>query len=299
MISKVEPIPIKFGAGVELSMLREDLIGGIVAGNKARKLKYNLRYALENNYTTVLSFGGAYSNHIVALAAAGKQFGLNTVGVIRGEELKDNWHDNPTLMQAANYGMKLEFISRLEYRNKEAPDFIAKLRAHWGSVYIIPEGGTNAMAIQGCQEILNNQTNKLNIICCPAGTGGTLAGIIESSKKDQEVIGFSALAGNFLNKEVSTWTSKTNWRVTDQYCFGGYAKINSDLVTFINEFKTTYGIRLDPIYTGKMMYGIFDMIKAGDFSENSRILAVHTGGLQGIAGMNKNLNKKGMPLLLT
>lgn len=299
MIAPIQELPIDFGHKVSLHLLREDLIGGLVGGNKARKLKYNIIQALESHTATVLSFGGAYSNHILALAAAGRQFGLNTVGVIRGEELVANWKQNPTLKKAAEYGMKFEFISRSEYRKKEDPEFIQGLKARWGSVFIIPEGGTNKQAIKGCQEILSSQTHNFNVVCSAVGTGGTLAGIIKSSKSHQEILGFSALAGDFLNKEVQKWTSRTNWSITSDFTLGGYAKINSDLVAFINEFKHQYNTALDPIYTGKMMYGIFERIKAGYFPEKTRILAVHTGGLQGIPGMNQKLLKKGLPLLLT
>ena len=295
----ITPVELPFNTKVTLHMLREDLVGGMVPGNKARKLKYNILQAQKQGATTLLSFGGAYSNHIVALAAAGKQFGFKTVGMIRGEELGDKWQQNPTLMQAAGYGMHLEFISRAAYRQKESSEFLDTLKTRWSSVYIIPEGGTNALAIQGCKEILNSNTAEYNYICAPVGTGGTLAGIIEASNADQKILGFSALHGNFLETELCKLTQKRNWKLHGEYSFGGYAKINQQLITFINEFKNQYQIGLDPVYTAKMVYGIFEMIKAGNFSENSRILAVHTGGLQGIAGMNQKLLKKGMPLLIT
>lgn len=295
----ITPIELPLDSKVTLHLLREDLVGGMVPGNKARKLKYNIIQAQNQRATTLLTFGGAYSNHIVALAAAGKQFGFKTVGIIRGEELANKWQQNPTLQQAAGYGMHLEFISRQAYREKENPEFLDALMMQWGRVYIIPEGGTNTLAIQGCKEILSSNTYNYNYICAPVGTGGTLAGIIEASNTDQQILGFSALQGNFLESELCKLTQKRNWKLYSEYSFGGYAKINQQLITFINEFKNQYQIGLDPVYTAKMVYGIFEMIKAGNFSENSRILAVHTGGLQGIAGMNQKLLKKGMPLLIT
>jgi len=153
------------------------------------------------------------------------------------------------------------------------------------------------LAVKGCEEILTDQEQRFDYICVPVGTGGTLAGLANSATDGQQLIGFSALKGNFLNEEVKKYTSKTNWSVTDAYCFGGYAKVNKELIDFINDFKKQTAIALDPIYTGKMMYGISQYIKAGQFSKKSRILAIHTGGLQGLGGMNKKLSQQKLPLL--
>jgi len=280
-----------------LYIRREDLLHPNISGNKLRKLKYNLQEAQNNNIQTLLTFGGAYSNHIAATAAAGNEYGFKTIGVIRGEELMDKVDENPTLAFAKANHMQLHFVSREQYKQKNAVDFIAELKDKFGNFYMLPEGGTNDLAIKGCEEILTPEDNTFDIICASVGTGGTLAGIINSSQLHQKVIGFSALKGDFLKAEVEKWTNKSNWFITDDYCFGGYAKINQVLVEFINKYKFETGIPLDPIYTGKMMYGVIRMIEEGKISKKSRILAIHTGGLQGIAGMNKKLEAQNLPLI--
>ena len=283
---------------IELSIKREDLIHPFVSGNKYRKLKYNVLQAREENKTTLLTFGGAFSNHIAAVASAGKAEGFNTIGIIRGEELKDKVDTNPTLSFAKSCGMTLKFINRKEYRDKSNPNFISNLKDQFGNFYLIPEGGTNNLAIKGCQEILNEKDSKFDYLCCAVGTGGTVSGIINASKSNQKILGFSSLKGDFLNKDISKFATSTNWELITDYHFGGYGKINDSLITFINKFKSENKIPLDPIYTGKMMFGIFDLIKKGYFKPNSKILAIHTGGLQGIEGMNAKLKKQNKPLIL-
>ncbi|UAB75931.1 1-aminocyclopropane-1-carboxylate deaminase/D-cysteine desulfhydrase [Mesoflavibacter sp. SCSIO 43206] len=283
---------------IELSIKREDLIHPFVSGNKYRKLKYNVLQARKENKTTLLTFGGAFSNHIAAVASAGKAEGFNTIGFIRGEELKDKVNTNPTLSFAKSCGMTLKFISRKDYRDKSNPNFISNLKDRFGDFYLIPEGGTNNLAIKGCQEILNEKDSKFDYICCAVGTGGTVSGIINASKSNQKVLGFSSLKGDFLNKDISKFARSTNWELITDYHFGGYGKINDSLITFINKFKAETEIPLDPIYTGKMMFGIFDLIQKGYFKANSKILAIHTGGLQGIEGMNAKLEKQNKPLII-
>lgn len=288
-------------SGISLFLKREDLIHPKVSGNKFRKLKYNLQEAVKEKKSTLLSFGGAYSNHISAVAAAGKIFRFKTIGIIRGEELgKDlerTLKENSTLRFAVAQGMQLKFISRDSYKKKATPDFLKSLEKEFADFYLIPEGGTNFLAIKGCEEILNESDKEFNFICCPVGTGGTISGIINSSEENQQVIGFSALKGDFLRKEISEFTQKNNWNLNSDYTFGGYGKISSDLITFMNRFRKKTGIQLDPVYTGKMIFGIFDMVEKAVIPQNSRILAVHTGGLQGISGMNKLLLKKNLPLI--
>ena len=288
-------------SNISLYVKREDLLHAEVSGNKFRKLKYNLLAAREQNKRTLLTFGGAFSNHIAAVAAAGKILGFKTIGVIRGEELKKDisatFSQNPTLKYAAEQGMIFKFISRTGYREKESPEFTESLKKEYGDFYLLPEGGTNSLAIKGCEEILNKEDAGFDYICCAVGTGGTIAGIINASLKSQEVLGFPALKGDFLKKEIFKFTLKENWRLENGYHFGGYGKISAQLVDFINDFQKKYHIPLDPVYTGKMFFGIFDLIHSSAFPQNSRILAIHTGGLQGIAGMNKLLLKKGLPLI--
>lgn len=279
----------------QLYILREDLINPEISGNKLRKLKYNFQEALMLKKKGILSFGGAYSNHILALAAAGNLAGLPTIGIIRGEELVDKIKENPTLSKAQSLGMKLHFMSRSRYKEKDTPDFLKEIRNKFRDYLILPEGGTNSLAVKGCKEILNNNTSDFEYICVPLGTGGTIAGIIDASNNSQTVLGFSALKGTFQKNEIQKYTSKSNYKLLDDYCFGGYGKIDSKLVRFINDFKLKTQIQLDPLYTGKMMYGIFDLINQKKLNKNSRILAIHTGGLQGIEGMNNKLKKKQLP----
>lgn len=268
-----------------------------ISGNKYRKLKYNILEAQQFQKTRLLTFGGAYSNHIAAVAAAGTEFGFKTIGVIRGEELVAKVADNPTLSFAKKQGMHFHFVSRESYRLKATNDFIESLKSKFGDFYLIPEGGTNTLAIKGCEEILTENDKNFDFICCSVGTGGTISGIINSSGTSQNILGFPALKGEFLKEEISKFANNPNWDLISDYHFGGYAKINTKLISFINEFKAQYGLPLDPVYTGKMMYGVFDLMRQGYFPKGAKILAIHTGGLQGIQGMNDALRKKKLPIL--
>ena len=290
-----EPVQLPDKWGVELFIKREDSIHAFVSGNKYRKLKYNLLEADKAGFKTLLTFGGAYSNHIAAVASAGNILGFKTIGVIRGDELRNSINTNPTLRFAQDNGMQFKFIPRDLYRDKTNNSFIESLKAEFGAFYLIPEGGTNTLAIQGCEEILKESDKEFDYICCAVGTGGTISGLINCSKPGQQVLGFPALKGSFLQQDISKFASKTNWELKTDYHFGGYAKINTELITFINQFKKDYHISLDPVYTGKMMFGIFDLIEKGYFPKGTKILAIHTGGLQGIVGMNTVLQKKNLP----
>lgn len=269
-----------------------------ISGNKYRKLKYNLELAKRLDVKVLLTFGGAFSNHIAAVAAAGKTFGFKTIGIIRGEELEAKAVLNPTLNFAKSHGMNLHFISRTAYRLKTSEEYMVNLRRIYGDFYLLPEGGTNDLAIKGCTEILTKEDEMFDYICCPVGTGGTISGIIASSFSHQKVLGFPALKEGFLDKEIRTFTSKDNWKIIRDYHFGGYAKIDAELIHFINAFKDLYDVALDPVYNGKMLFGIKDMMAKGKLKKNAKILAIHTGGLQGIEGMNTVLNKKGLPLII-
>lgn len=283
--------------GVELFIKREDNIHQFISGNKYRKLKYNLIEAEKLGFKSLLTFGGAHSNHIAAVASVGKNFRFKTIGIIRGDELVDNIESNPTLRFAKQCGMQFKFVSREAYRNKNSESFLHDLKDEFGLFYLIPEGGTNALAVKGCEEILTEEDKLFDYVCCAVGTGGTISGLINCSKSSQKVLGFPALKGDFLQEDISKFATKTNWELITEYHFGGYAKINTELISFINRFKNDYGIPLDPIYTCKMLFGIFDLIEKGFFSKGSKILAIHTGGLQGIKGMNAILKKKNSPII--
>ena len=290
-----------FPGDISLYLKREDRLHPEVAGNKFRKLKYNLLEAQKQAKNRLLTFGGAYSNHIAATAAAGKLAGFKTIGVIRGEELGNDLEktlqQNPSLKFANSCGMQLHFVSREEYREKNSEEFLEKLKSKFGDVYLLPEGGTNALAVKGCEEILSPVDNDFEFIACAVGTGGTIGGIINASAENQICLGFSALKGDFLSAEIEKFSNKKNWKLITDYHFGGYAKVNEELIAFINEFRENFKIQLDPIYTGKLVFGIFDLIKKDYFPPGSKILAIHTGGLQGISGMNSVLKKKNLPLI--
>lgn len=285
----------------QLFIKREDEIHPLVSGNKFRKLKYNLKVAKQNKTKTLLTFGGAFSNHILATAVAGKLQNFKTIGVIRGDELGQDLSKtlatNSTLRAAYEHGMKFEFISRERYRDKMSSDFLQKLELKYGDFYTLPEGGTNALAVKGCEEILTSDDNEFDYICSSVGTGGTIAGIINSIEAPQKVIGFPALKGDFLIKEIQQYCrGQKNWQLVSDYHFGGYGKYSDELIHFINRFKEDTTIPLDPIYTGKMMFGVLDMIKKNSFPKGSKILIIHSGGIQGIEGFNHRLKRKNSDL---
>jgi len=279
---------------ISLFIKRDDLIHPIISGNKFRKLKYNLIEAKNQKKITLLTFGGAFSNHILAVSAAGKEYGFDTIGIIRGEELEDKIETNPTLQKAKEFGMVFDFISRQEYRNKNNPEFLKKLKEKFGEFYLIPEGGTNEFAIKGCEEILTEDDKNFDFICCAIGTGGTISGIINSSKDCQKILGFPALKGDFLTEDIRKFAKKDNWELVTDYHFGGYAKYDATLIEFINNFYEKHQIPLDPIYTSKMVFGVLDLIEKEYFPPKSKILVIHTGGLQGINGINAILKQKNL-----
>ena len=294
-----QAIAIDLPKGISLVIKRDDLIHPFVSGNKFRKLKYNLLQAKAENQSALLTFGGAYSNHIAAVAYAGKENGFQTIGIIRGDELADKIESNPTLKFAQECGMQFEFVSREAYRLKTEETFLEQLQQKYGAFYLIPEGGTNAFAIQGCEEILTPEDASFDYVACAIGTGGTISGLINSVLPHQKVLGFPALKGEFLQDEIRKFVHHENWELITDYHFGGYGKVSPDLIDWINRFYEQTQIPLDPVYTGKMVFGILDLIAKNYFPENANILLIHTGGLQGIQGMNLKLKNKGLPILHT
>lgn len=278
-------------AGVELFVLRLDCMHPLINGNKWFKLKYNLLEAKQQNLTTLLTFGGAYSNHIFATAAAGNLFGFRTIGVIRGEEKLPL---NPTLSFAVQQGMQLVYLNRKTYRKKHTEELQEDLKQRFGKVFIIPEGGSNLPGIRGCTEIIGDDT-VFDTICLACGTGTTLAGIALSLNPKQRVIGFPVLKnGEFLAQDIQNWLrnylesglptpnqSPGTWQLICDYHFGGYAKVNKDLLVFSQQFEQENNISLDYVYTAKMFYGIIDLLYQRFFPKGHRLLLVHTGGLQG------------------
>ncbi len=279
--------------GIRLFVKRDDLIHPQVSGNKWRKLKYNLQAAQQQQQKRLLTFGGAYSNHIAATAAAGKMFGFETIGVIRGELVKPL---NPTLHLAQQQGMQLVFVGRKEYRQEK--ELIATgLQDELGRCYVIPEGGSNTLAVKGCAEIVAEVREQLDGVpdyfCVSSGTGGTAAGLVVGLARMCILKVFPALKGDFIKDEINSliWESVEkkyeNWQLVTDYHFGGYTKWNQELIDFINIFYDKFRLQLDPIYTGKLFYGIWNEIEKGNFKDGSTIVVIHTGGLQGILGFNQ------------
>jgi 1-aminocyclopropane-1-carboxylate deaminase len=265
---------------VRLYLKRDDLIHSDVPGNKWRKLKYNLRCASDEGHRRLLTFGGAYSNHIRATAAAGYYCGFSTIGVIRGEE---HLPLNPVLTDAARFGMHLTYMDRAAYRSKTSPEVGASLRAGFGDFYLIPEGGSNELAVRGCAELPSEIREPFDVICCACGTGGTLAGIAVGLQPGRRAIGFSAVkGGGFLRQDVACFQKAyarptMNWSIETDYHFGGFARRNAELDCFIGDFRDRHGLELDWVYVAKMLSGVFSLVSAGKFVRNTTIVAVVTG----------------------
>jgi len=276
---------------VRLFVLRLDLNHPHISGNKLFKLKYNLEEARKQGKDTLLTFGGAFSNHIAATAAAGKEHGFKTIGIIRGEEHEEL---NPTLKFATDCGMLLIYVSRGDYKFKSIPSLSNHQIIKSSNYFLIPEGGSNELGVLGCKEITKKIPIDFDLVCCPCGTGATLAGIVLSLKDDQDALGFQVLKGeNYIRNEVDNllrkfnFVSQNNYNINEFYHFGGYAKVNSELKEFIKQFEKENNIPLDYVYTGKMMFGIYDIIKKGHFEKGKTIVAIHTGGLQGNKGFEE------------
>ncbi len=267
---------------IELWLKRDDLLHPIISGNKWRKLKYALRHALALGCDTLISMGGAYSNHLHALAFAGSQFNLNTQAFVRGELVSPL---NPTLQDLHDWGMQLEFVSRSEYRQLRLyQDWNALPKLQAGH-YWLPEGGAGTYAQQGVAELLDEITLKFDSLCVACGTGATLAGLLTKKPSSAKVIGFAALKNaGFLNSDVARMSANAegnDWEINHAYHFGGFAEVNDELLMFMHRFETLTSIALDPLYTGKMLFGVYDLIAQGYFKKGQRIIAIHTGGLQG------------------
>ena len=276
---------------IQIDILRLDEINAPISGNKYYKLKYNLEEANKGGFKTLLTFGGAFSNHLYAVALAGKEYGYRTIGIVRGEDDKNN----PALQFCRQRGMDVCFISREKYALKYDASFLEELKYIYGKFYLIPEGGTNKLAVIGCAEILSTLNKNYHHIFCAVGTGGTLAGIISTPGMSAHITGISVLKGDDkLTKQVEAMVlcENKNWNINFDYHFGGYAKHHEQFIQFITEFENEYHILADPVYTGKMFYAISDMINKNSFTSSDRILAIHTGGLQGWDGWRYRYRNK-------
>jgi len=273
--------PLLVEKKVELWIKRDDLIHPVISGNKWRKLKFILNQALIEDSHTIISMGGAYSNHLHALAYAGKQLNMSTVGYIRGEMPK-RW--SSTLLDLEKWGMELRFVSRSDYRQLRQYKKSNELPGIKEGEYWLPEGGAHSLALTGVSEIITEIDMDYDAVCVPCGTGTTLAGLAEASMERCKVFGFSALkGGDFLQNDVEMMLSKNKFNGTIylDYHFGGFAKTNNELLLFIQQFFLQHAIELDHVYTGKMFYALFELISKNQFKAGQRLIAIHTGGLQG------------------
>lgn len=274
---------------IELWLKRDDLLHPVISGNKWRKLKYILDHALSLPVTAIASMGGAYSNHLHALAYAGRCLGLKTAGLVRGERPVSL---NPTLLDLQNWGMELRFVSRSDYRLLRRYKEWNGLPGSDAATYWLPEGGAAPLALRGVGEIVQELDIDYDVLCAPCGTGTTLAGLINAATESITVLGFAALKGGaFLHQEVAALlanesTQQCRWSINSDYHFGGFAKTDAALHAFIQTFVSKTGIALEPVYTGKMLYAIYDLAQQGYFPPGTRIIALHTGGLQGNRGFS-------------
>ncbi len=276
---------------IELWVKRDDLLHPIISGNKWRKLKFILDHAFQLNTVKIVSMGGAYSNHLHALAYAGKRLRLETAAFIRGERPKKF---SPTLRDIQDWGMELRFISRSDYRdlrNYKEHDSLPGLK---GDEYWLPEGGATALALQGVGEMVDEIRIAYDVLCVPCGTGATLAGLIAAASDSTRILGIAALKGaGFLYDDVRNllsgkWESsesdaseRLDWQINLDYHFGGFGKSTPQLRAFISHFEKRHNIILEPVYSGKMLFALFDLIRQGYFESGQKIVALHTGGLQG------------------
>lgn len=286
------PIP----QNVRLFIKREDLIHPEISGNKYWKLLYNVKKYLDQEVSQrkIITFGGAFSNHIAAASALGRSLGIETLGIIRGEELTLTWQDNPTLFWAHQNGMAFRFISRERYQDKST--LMQNLQEEFPESLVIPEGGTNHLGVEGIKWMLNNDTQDFDYLCCAVGSGGTVSGLSKFAQPHQQVLGFKAVHDDSLEEKILNFSLRKNCKLIDA-ADGGFGKISDQNILFINSFYQNYGIRLEPVYTGKMMKKLFEMIEEGFFPDHARILAFHTGGLQGIQGANEMLQKKNRKII--
>lgn len=271
--------PILDDANVKLGLLRLDQIHPIVSGNKWFKLRYYLTKVIEQNKEGIITFGGAYSNHLVATAAACAYYNIPAIGLVRGLEGEEKPSD--TLLHCKKLGMQLAFLSRADYSLKEEPAFIQELSSRYPNHEIIPEGGYGQLGISGAATIHEFLPIDIDFIVTPVGSSTTMIGLIEGSKPQQSIVGFTTMKqGNYLEELINSHTGKKNWELITDYHFGGFGKQNSKLLNFIKEFKVNHDIELDFVYTAKMMYGVLDKIARGEL-KNCSICCIHTGGLQG------------------
>ena len=291
-LSTLQPIshPMFTRHKISVQVKRDDQIDKVISGNKWRKLKYNLLHAKAINAKGIITFGGSFSNHIHACALACKQQQLSAIGIIRGEA--DN-QDNYTLAWAKHWGMQLSFVDRKTYRLRNEKSYLQHLQQQFPDYLIVPEGGSNTLALIGMAEVIDelNQQSEFDTLLSPVGSGGTLAGLISADKNQHKILGISVLKQDgYLVKQVNDLLPEhakahTNWQLMSQYHGGGYAKFSAQDAQRIRSFSAVVGIDFEPVYSGKMILALLDLMSTGYFPAHHRIVLLHTGGLQGLAGM--------------
>ena len=269
---------------IEVFIKRLDLIDPFISGNKLFKLKHNVDRALLEEKNMLITFGGAFSNHILATAAYAKKKNIDCLAIVRGEEYSEL---NPLLTLAKEYGMNFCFVSRKEYAKRNDNNYISELIRKYKKAFIVPEGGNNKLGVLGAEEILETQDKSFDYIICPIGTGATLSGIVNSSNRSQKVIGINCINDTKdINKNISQKTNKNNWEIINEFNFGGFAKFDNLLTEYLKKFKLNYKITLDLNYTAKMLFGFEKLIERRYFQRKSKVLLIHTGGIYGNLGFN-------------
>jgi 1-aminocyclopropane-1-carboxylate deaminase len=276
---------------VSVTVIRLDKIHNEVSGNKLFKLHYFVEACLKTTHKTMITFGGAFSNHLVATAFLCKEKGIKCIGIVRGEEPVVLSH---TLLRCKVLGMQLHFISRDVYKNIDTIEFLAELKNKYGACTMVPEGGYGIEGAKGASLIMNLlEEEKYSHVCTCVGTATTLAGLLMNNKNNTTIIAVPAIKNmTDIEQRIQQLTSnsyKNNLSIFTDYHFGGYAKYNTELLVFMNQFYTDYKIPTDFVYTAKMMFSIMDKIKNGYFAKGSKIVCLHTGGLQGNASLPKGL----------
>lgn len=271
--------------GFSVHIKREDVLHPLASGNKWRKLKYNIEAFQQSKTKVLLTFGGAYSNHLAAVAAMSKHKNIPVIGVVRGDELKHKAL-NSTLQKCQQNGMQLVFVSREEYALKEHGSAVKSLQKTLGELYILPEGGTNKLAVKGCEEILTSVDDEFDVVCCAVGTGGTLAGLANSAADHQHLVGFQMVKDTTITERIRTFVTRENWSLVQHASYHGYAQADAQLVAFATMVLQQTSVLLDPIYTAPMLFQLVQMIKENTWTFGTKLLLIHTGGTQGITGFN-------------